>query len=91
MSVGSGSVTLREPSGRIRTAAILDRADDEAGRPVRLLLDRVAHPLYGEYTGGWMAAGVFVTEMARSPESAAIYSADSVPAIALGHHGGANP
>lgn len=64
VEVGLTHVTLREPSGRVRVAGVLDFVRDAAGEIVGVLLDRLVHERYGKLAG-WDAGGCFVTELSR--------------------------
>ena len=64
IDVGETHVTVREPSGRVLTARILERVTDAKSRITSLLLDRIIHDRYGSIEG-WTASGCFVTELVR--------------------------
>ena len=62
IDVGETHVTVREPSGRVLTARILERVTDANGKVASLLLDRIIHEKYGRIEG-WTASGCYVTEL----------------------------
>src|SRR4051812_17034770 len=46
VDIGETHVTLREPSGRILTARILEKRTDTNGQITSVLLDRIIHERY---------------------------------------------
>ena len=62
IDVGETHVTVRESSGRVLVARILERVEDVRGRIASLLLDRIIHERHGRIDG-WTASGCFVTEL----------------------------
>jgi hypothetical protein len=63
IEIGETHVTIREPSGRVRTALILEKSSNRSGKLVGLLLDRIVHEEPNFRFDGWTAAGCFVTEL----------------------------
>lgn len=62
IDVGETHVTVREASGRMLVARILEKLTDAKGQITSLLLDRVVHERYSRIEG-WEASGCFVTEL----------------------------
>jgi len=70
VDIGETHLTLREPSGRVLVARILEKVTDANGRIASLLLDRIVHERHGRIEG-WEASGCFVTELvAKDRETA---------------------
>src|SRR5437016_2617896 len=70
IDVGETHVTLREPSGRVLTARILEKVTDAKGQITSLLLDRIVHERHGRIEG-WEASGCYVTELTADVEDSA--------------------
>ncbi len=62
IDVGQTHVTVRETSGRVLTARILEKKMDGSGRVTSVLLDRLVHERHARIDG-WVASGCFVTEL----------------------------
>lgn len=62
IDVGETHVTVREASGRVLTARILEKQTGAKGQITSLLLDRIIHERYTSIRG-WKASGCFVTEL----------------------------
>ncbi len=67
LEIGETHATITEPSGRVRTAKILDKTTDATGRLTAVLLDTLVHQPYNNF-GEWEPKGCYVTEFFRKPK-----------------------